>query len=86
MFSKTVLPVLGALAGTVAANPIQRAVAEAAANPPQVIFSPAGPINTGKAVSGHEDLTLLQEDNFYWAHAGEAGLPPAQRAQVRRPG
>ncbi|KAM3511093.1 hypothetical protein MY11210_005267 [Beauveria gryllotalpidicola] len=76
MFSKTVLPVLGALAGTVVANPIQRAVAEAAANAPQVVFSPAAPIggNGNKFATDHDDLTLLQEDNFYWTHEGEGLL------------
>ncbi|OAA75794.1 hypothetical protein LEL_07782 [Akanthomyces lecanii RCEF 1005] len=73
MFSKAVLPILGAIASTVVANPIQRAVAEAAANAPQVVFSPAGPMSggNGKITTEHEDLTLLQEDNFYWTHDDE---------------
>lgn len=76
MFSKAVLPVLGAIAGTVVANPIQRAVAEAAANAPQVIFSPTGPVggNGNKITTEHDDLTLLQEDNFYWTHDAEGKL------------
>lgn len=73
MFSKAVLPILGAIASTVVANPIQRAVAEAAANAPQVVFSPAGPMSggNGKISTEHEDLTLLQEDSFYWTHDDE---------------
>ncbi|KAM3530738.1 hypothetical protein NHJ13051_001178 [Beauveria bassiana] len=76
MLSKTVLPVLGALVGTVVANPIQRAVAEAAADAPQVVFSPAAPNagNGNKFVTDHDDLTLLQQDNFYWTHEGEGLL------------
>ncbi|XWX00145.1 hypothetical protein V2A60_008164 [Cordyceps javanica] len=76
MFSKAVLPVLGAIAGTVVANPIQRAVAqaaaEAAANAPKIVFSPASPsASNGKMASNHHDLSLHQEDSFYWAHDGE---------------
>lgn len=76
MFSKTALPVLGALAGTVVANPIQRAVAEAAANAvvPEVVFSPSPPLSTGGPGSrpaARDNLALTQEDNFYWTHIGE---------------
>lgn len=76
MFSKAVL--LGALAGSVAANPIQRAVVEAVANAaaPQVVFSPSAPVKTvvpgdDLASDPADNLSLLQEDNFYWAHADE---------------
>ncbi|OAA72459.1 hypothetical protein ISF_01532 [Cordyceps fumosorosea ARSEF 2679] len=77
MFSKAVLPVLGALAGTVIANPIQRAVAEAAAAAPQIVFSPVAPApGNGKNTvsSGNNDLTLLQEDSFYWTQEDEGLL------------
>ncbi|KAM3556210.1 hypothetical protein MY1884_005183 [Beauveria asiatica] len=86
MFSKTVLPVLGALAGTVVANPIQRAVAEAAANAPRVVFSPAAPNggNGNKFATDHDDLTLLQEDSFYWTHEGEGLL--ANMTVTAKPG
>lgn len=78
MFFKAALPILGAIAGTVFANPIQRAVAEAAANAPQVVFSPAGPLTggNGKISTDHEDLTLLQEDSFYWTHNDEGKFLP----------
>ncbi|ATY61936.1 hypothetical protein A9K55_007218 [Cordyceps militaris] len=73
MLSKAVLPVLGALVGTIAANPIQRAVAEAAANAPQIVFAPASPHDDEgkKSRLEHDDLTLLQEDSFYWTHEGQ---------------
>lgn len=70
MFSKTVLSsaIFGTLVSSVAAGPIERAIAEVAAAAPRIVFSPSRPVGNGENFAGDRDLSLTRGDNFYWTH------------------